>query len=439
MISINEEYASKFEEARKVIEKESFFRVFSHYDGDGVSSALIIAESLRRLHKGFHLSFLRSMELDAKKESGEHPIILSDLGTEVPSGIKPEAGVIILDHHMFSGADRQGVINLNPRRYGYDGTREACSSTVSFLLSLAIDPSNYDLFPAFIAGVIGDKQNIGGFSGINAKIVEDMKGRYQSTKDLNFFGKSISEGIYLSIEPYFDGLSGNLEGSRYFLQNLGIDPDSPVSSLRTDEKERIVDSLTIQLVRQNAAREGYETLVNDTFIFKDIGLSGNQASEYFDAAGRNGRMGLPTSWFMGYEDGKEEMEELYSTLRKEALEQIRKSYASRKEFDNFHLAYVENPNLAGVTASTMMLYLVSGRKPVIALYRNKGTKISGRGTRELLSKGLDLSKAIGEAAESVGGHGGGHNIAAGGEIPFDKEESFLRRLNEVLGDQIGNT
>ena len=40
MIPLSEAYSSKFEEARKVIDKEDFFRVFSHYDADGVSSAL---------------------------------------------------------------------------------------------------------------------------------------------------------------------------------------------------------------------------------------------------------------------------------------------------------------------------------------------------------------------------------------------------------------
>lgn len=438
MISLNETYSSRIEEARKLIEKEDFFRVFSHYDADGVSSGLIITETLRRLNKGFHISFLRGMDLEVIKESGDYPIILSDLGSDVEWELKSNA-VVIVDHHMMSNHEVKETINLNPRKYGYDGTKEACSSTVAFLLSLAIDYNNHDLFPAFLAGVIGDKQNIGGFKGINGRIVEELKGRYQSSKDINLNGKSISEAIYLSIEPYFEGFSGNLEASRFFLQNISIDPDAPIANLRTDEKERIVDLLTIQLIKQNAAREGYETLVSDIFTFKNFGLTGNQISDYFDASGRNGKMGLPTSWYMGNEEAKDEMDNLSTKLRKEALEQIKKTYESRKEMKNLHVCYVENPYLAGISASIMMLYLVQDSKPVIALYRNKGTKISGRATRELVAKGLDLSKAIGDAASKVGGHGGGHNIAAGGEIPFDMEEEFLRALNEGLGEQIGNT
>ncbi|MGC8562348.1 MAG: DHH family phosphoesterase [Thermoplasmata archaeon] len=438
MISLSGTYTSKFEEAKKLIEEKYFFRVFSHYDADGVSSALILAETLRRLNKRFHLSFLRSMEIEVIKESTDYPIILSDLGSDVPGDLNSKE-VIIIDHHMIAGSNDDAYINLNPRKFGYDGTKEACSSTVAFLLSTILDDSNYDLFPAFIAGVIGDKQDIGGFNGINGKIIDEMKPRYPSSKEINLTGKTISEAIHLSLEPYFDQLSGNMEESRYFLQNMSIDPDSPMMNLTTDEKEKIVDALTLKLIRQNVAREGYEALVSDVFNFRSIGMTGNQLSDYFDAAGRNGRMGLPASWFMGNDYALDEMDDLSLRFRKEALEQVKKSFVSRREMKNLNFVYVENPYLAGITASVLMVYLLNNDKPVVALYKNNGTKISARATRELVSRGLDLSKAIGEAALKVGGHGGGHNIAAGGEIAFDREEEFLQRLNDAVGEQLGNT
>jgi RecJ-like exonuclease len=142
---------------------------------------------------------------------------------------------------------------------------------------------------------------------------------------------------------------------------------------------------------------------------------------------------------MGNDEAMDEMYNLSTSLRKEALEQIKKSYDSRKEMKSFHLIYVDSPYLAGVAASVMMIYLVNGNKPVIALYRNKGTKISGRATRKLVSGGVNLSSAIGDAASKAGGHGGGHNIAAGGEIPFDREEEFLEYIDKGLGEQIGDT
>jgi single-stranded-DNA-specific exonuclease len=63
-------------------------------------------------------------------------------------------------------------------------------------------------------------------------------------------------------------------------------------------------------------------------------------------------------------------------------------------------------------------------------------KVSGRGTRDLVEKGLDLARAIKCASEKVGGTGGGHNIAAGATIPAGREMDFLREADLVVGGQL---
>jgi RecJ-like exonuclease len=63
-------------------------------------------------------------------------------------------------------------------------------------------------------------------------------------------------------------------------------------------------------------------------------------------------------------------------------------------------------------------------------------KVSGRGTRELIRRGLDLSSAMRAASETVGGSGGGHNIAAGATVPEGREEEFLLAIDQVISSQI---
>lgn len=81
--------------------------------------------------------------------------------------------------------------------------------------------------------------------------------------------------------------------------------------------------------------------------------------------------------------------------------------------------------------------------PVVAFADSEGEngeellKVSARGTRELVSRGLDLSSAIKLASERVGGVGGGHNIAAGATIDKGKEEEFLREMTQIIQDQLG--
>ena len=65
--------------------------------------------------------------------------------------------------------------------------------------------------------------------------------------------------------------------------------------------------------------------------------------------------------------------------------------------------------------------------------------ISSRGMFEQLDRGVDLAVAMGKACSAVGGQGGGHRIAAGGSVPSDKVEEFLRILDETIGEQLSSS
>jgi single-stranded DNA-specific DHH superfamily exonuclease len=77
-------------------------------------------------------------------------------------------------------------------------------------------------------------------------------------------------------------------------------------------------------------------------------------------------------------------------------------------------------------------------KATICLTRmDKEFKVSSRGTRKLVDKdGLDLSVAMRDAAASVGGVGGGHNIASGATIPLGKDIDFLQALDAIIAKQM---
>jgi RecJ-like exonuclease len=64
-------------------------------------------------------------------------------------------------------------------------------------------------------------------------------------------------------------------------------------------------------------------------------------------------------------------------------------------------------------------------------------KVSTRGTREQVNRGLDLALAVKQASEKVGGTGGGHNIAAGATIGMGKEMDFLDAIEDIIRVQMG--
>jgi RecJ-like exonuclease len=73
--------------------------------------------------------------------------------------------------------------------------------------------------------------------------------------------------------------------------------------------------------------------------------------------------------------------------------------------------------------------------PLLAFTRcddGKNTKVSIRASRNLSDSGLNLSEVMHDAAAAAGGIGGGHNIAAGAQIPIGKEKEFLEKVIKVL-------
>jgi RecJ-like exonuclease len=84
-----------------------------------------------------------------------------------------------------------------------------------------------------------------------------------------------------------------------------------------------------------------------------------------------------------------------------------------------------------------MQYILDQSKPTLALSDVKGkVKVSSRGTKHLVSRGLDLAAALKKAAEKVGGVGGGHAVAAGATVDAGKKSEFLASVDEIVGHQL---
>ncbi|MCX9014774.1 MAG: DHHA1 domain-containing protein [Candidatus Methanoperedens sp.] len=91
----------------------------------------------------------------------------------------------------------------------------------------------------------------------------------------------------------------------------------------------------------------------------------------------------------------------------------------------------------GIIAGIMTRYRYTD-KPFIAFNEVEDmVKVSGRGTRALVDAGLDLAFVMKQAAGSVGGRGGGHDVASGASIPKGSVEGFVQVADSVIGEQLG--
>ncbi len=81
----------------------------------------------------------------------------------------------------------------------------------------------------------------------------------------------------------------------------------------------------------------------------------------------------------------------------------------------------------------------NNEKPLIAfanVEKETAAKFSGRTTEAAIRKGVNLGEVMRLASEAHGGKGGGHNIAAGAQVPLDEINGFIKDVNELVGKQL---
>jgi len=95
--------------------------------------------------------------------------------------------------------------------------------------------------------------------------------------------------------------------------------------------------------------------------------------------------------------------------------------------------------IIGTVSSILVSTLANNLKPLLAFANIKeenASKFSGRTTEAALTKGVNLGDVMRVASEKHGGKGGGHNIAAGSQVPIEQVEAFIKTADELVGRQL---
>jgi RecJ-like exonuclease len=434
--------AERFEKAARLLENSGRVRILSHYDADGISSAATLSKALLRKGIGFHVSLIKGLDEEFIGELNEEKnkvIVICDIGSGKLAEIERlNAKVVILDHHQ-TDEDSSKIMQINPHFFGMNGAYVLCSSMLCFLLSLALDERNWDLVPLALAGGIGDKQHLGGFKEANAKILESAveKGEVEVRRGILLEGKAI-DAISNSIDPYLGMEEKDVEK---LLAETNIDPSTMIEDLGASETRALATHLTVRLVEMGARSESLENLVGEVFWIEKLERSANSLSSDVDACGRMKRDDIGVRLCFGDEEALKEIRELkkeYEDNVMAAVLKLRDGNGFRKT--NLQFFYCDIPRIAGAVAGIGMQYFLDQEKATFGLsvLQNK-TKVSCRGTKYLVGRGLDLATACRDAASAVNGNGGGHAIASGATIPKGQEDKFLGIVDEIIGAQFSGS
>jgi single-stranded-DNA-specific exonuclease len=113
-----------------------------------------------------------------------------------------------------------------------------------------------------------------------------------------------------------------------------------------------------------------------------------------------------------------------------------------QELENIYVVNGEDfisEKIIGTISSILMTSLPNVEKPLIAYANvpNEGlAKLSSRTTDLAIHKGVNLGEVMRVASEQFEGKGGGHNIAAGGQVPIGRVSEFVKLANDLVGKQL---
>lgn len=454
----------------ETVEKDGFIHVFSHLDADGVAAAGIIGKALFRLDARFRVRVTQWIDEKIISEIiADKPqlVILTDFGSgylDLLSEKVPDFRVLILDHHQITGkVDNGNFVQVNPHLHGIDGATDISGSGVAYFVAKAINAENVDLAPIALVGALGDLQDKNEerkLGGLNQLIVEDAVAAKLVTveKDLTFFGREtrpIHRALAASTSPFISGLSGEEDKTLAFLASLDIKPKEgerwrALRDLSEDEKKRLSSALADYLISKGLHAEVSSLIGNIYVLNREEPWTPLRAAREFalvlNSTGRMDRPSLGIAICMGDRGGAlEEANKVLEDYRKSIstyLGWVMEKPERMKEFEHIYVIYGEtfiNEKIIGTISSILVSSLENPEKPLLAfanIEEENAAKFSARTTDMALSKGVNLGDVMRVASEKYGGKGGGHNVAAGAQVPIDQVENFLNTVNELVGKQL---
>jgi RecJ-like exonuclease len=453
----------------------------SHIDADGLTSAAIATTALMRAGIPVETVFEKQLDgtaIERIAARNEGTVLFTDFGSGQLDRISKHMAAgdfeaVIADHHQPATPedchadavyDTDGYADFdahcNPLVVGINGASELSGAGAAYALSRALEvDDNRDLAALAVVGAVGDMQAVGGeLHGANREIVVEGidAGVLTEGTDIALYGKQtrpLPKLLEYATEVPIPGISNDHAGSITFLEELGVDLKRhdewrTWADLSDDERQTVASALVQRGITRGVPAEKIESLIGTTYTLtaEPQGTELRDASEFstlLNATARYERADVGLAVCLGERDEPlDEARRLLSEHRRnlsEGLELLKErgiTHADNVQY--FDAGDAIRETIVGIVAGMALgTDGVDSDKPIIAFADGDDErKVSARATGPLVGQGVDLSVVMSEAAQSVGGDGGGHDIAAGATVPVDTESAFIDAADDIVARQL---
>jgi len=423
--------------------------IVSHIDADGICSAAIISTALERIGKKPDILAIRQLDsVTIGQIPRDRDIVFLDMGSGQLESI--DFPCLIIDHHA---PIKESENQLNSHHLGY-AHDEASASTLAFFLARELG-DNDDLAPIAVVGAIGDMMDRSGMKGLNLQAAEIAKQKRLAVelRGLAFFGRetrALPVFLEYASDPYLPGLTANRDNCLKLLEDSDIKLRETrwrtYHDLLPQEKQRLITALHVHAISCGLEPWQIKRMLRPYYVFPKYSRhtelrDATEFSTLLNACGRNERPDLAIRLAKGDLSVFPEAQAMlrnHRLLLRRGIEQLSNEGARQLNSIQYFRSDEIKPTLIGVVIGMALgSRIIDPNKVAIGISAQEGgLKISSRTVKELTRAGVNLSIAMREASKSVGGEGGGHDIAAGAMIPEDKLEQFLKKLDELISSQL---
>ncbi len=423
--------------AKKFIEQSDKKEIYvvSHFDTDGITSATIMIQTLKKLDKKFSVKIIKRLEEKFISELPQNKLILFlDLASGSLNHIKNSGlkDIFIIDHHEIIQKIPENIHMINPE---LNANPKMNSSCLVYLFCKHLIPESNELAKLAVLGMIGDCME-GNINKINNIILNDGEVKrkrglliYPSTRPLN-------RTLEYCSNPYIPGVTGNSEGVLELLRDAGLNTEKgrykSLIELNEEEMSKLVTSI---MLRNPQARN--REIVGDIFLIKFFNKleDARELSATINACSRLERSDIAIQFCMGILNAKKEAESIHIKYKQNIISGLKfVSETPKIEGKRFVIINTKDnvkDTIVGTIASILSNSLLYEEGTIITTmaYYEDNIKVSarcvgrnGRNIREILAKVID----------KIGGEVGGHAFAAGCMIKQEKEKEFIETLKRNL-------
>ncbi len=411
--------------------------VVSHFDTDGISSAAIMVQALKRLDRKFSVKILKGLDQDfIYKLEKNKLVVFLDLASGMLNHIK-EAGlkeVFIIDHHELVQEIPKNVTIVNPMIHDKE---KMSSSGLTYLFCKEIDPENKKLAKLAVLGMIGDSME-DQIDKLNNGILED--GEIKRKRGLLIYPSTrpINKVLEYNSQSYIPGITGDSLGVIELLRGAGIDPVNgkykSLIELSDEEMKRLVTAIMLR----NPNTKNRE-MVGDIFLLKFFNKleDARELSAMINACSRLDEPETALQFCMEIPEARKKAEAIHVKYKQHlisGLNFVEKSVEDSDKIQGKGFLIINardriKDTIVGTIASILSNSSMYDEGTIITTmaYYEEKIKVSSRNVGR---KGRNVREILDSIIKEIGGEVGGHEFAAGCVISRDKEMDFIEALKK---------